>query len=152
MKEKIIAEELNRIKLLMGYRLSNTLTENYNSIGNKILVIERAGAEAIIKSETEVLLKAASQAELKSTFNTVLKDAKNAGRELKTTEGYLLKTEDDIYKALNRGALGPEASGMVLKDLITTTKTPAVKESSSKILAAQDWMKQGLERAGVKTR
>ena len=127
-KNEQIIESLHRVKLLMGYKSSMTLTENVENLKSSFI------SESIILTEAPSPVKVAMQNILKSLFGDVddiarakaiangragISDAKyaaatksiddaviKAGGNIPLLRGGMINSADDVIRALENGTLG----------------------------------------------
>jgi hypothetical protein len=111
MDKKLISEEINKLRLLMGYKPSSTLTENVDSIGiiSESEISEQKG-QALIKSifgtADDAAIKASSN--YRAVVNMFDDVAKNVGR-VTDDAGRAISTGDDLVQALARGRINNAA-------------------------------------------
>lgn len=111
MNKKLISEEINKARLLMGYKPSSTLTENIDSVGiiTESEISEQKGKaliSAIFGTADDAAIKASgSYRAVVSMFDDV---AKNVGR-VTDDAGRVISSGDDLVQALARGRINNAA-------------------------------------------
>ena len=120
-----IEKEIQRIRLLSGYNLKNTLSENKNLINKKIInenrgIIRRGGAES-----AELLAKEMRAAEKIKTAMRDIENLKGISKDIERKVftnleriggvvdkgGRKLKSVDDIVNAVKKGEIMPAELG-----------------------------------------
>ena len=158
MNENLIAEELNRINLLMGYNLNNTLTENYNNT-KKVLIKENRIVGEILKTESKALAQAATKSELKAAAESAFKNMEQSiargadeTKVLRDTQtGRAIKNADELITSLKAGTLDSITTASVAKDLLKNGESLAVRQSSSNILASTKFMDDAVREYNLAT-
>lgn len=126
MKNKLIIEELERLKLLMKYDTKFTLTEN------TILVSEQ------FKQALEILTKtgAKESGEVLRTLEIMAKEDKNFFSKMVREDGQVLKTQTEVMDALKAGTLGPQATGEIAKNLFLKGTTTELKAAGAEAITS----------------
>ena len=107
MKKEIIIEELNRMKLMMGYNPKNTLTEN-------TVISEQAWKVA---AEDLGRLIARDETAVTRSLEGAIKDGTIDMKNMVLQDGTRLSKISDVLDALKAGTLGPSGTGSVAKGL-----------------------------------
>ena len=107
MKKQIIIEELNRMKLMMGYNPKNTLTENTVISEQAWKVAAEDLGRLIAKDETAVT----------RSLEGAVKDGTIDMKNMVLQDGTRLSKISDVLDALKAGTLGPSGTGSVAKGL-----------------------------------
>jgi len=111
MNKKLISEEINKARLLMGYKPSSTLTENINSMGiiTESEISEQKGKALISaffgNSVDDVIKRTGKYGAVVSIFDDV---AKNVGR-VTDDAGRVISSGDDLVQALAKGNINNAA-------------------------------------------
>ena len=118
--DKKILEEIERIKLISGYSLKSTLTENINILLEKaILTVANAVDPAVVKGLKNVMHDTPG-------FLATLKNINfTQFGGITRMDGTILKNSDEILKALKSGKLTVQESGKVYRGVFRATTDPA---------------------------
>jgi len=118
--DKKILEEIERIKLISGYSLKSTLTENINILLEKaILTVANAVDPAVVKGLKNVMHDTPG-------FLATLKNINfTQFGGITRMDGTILKNSDEILKALKSGKLTVQESGKVYRSVFRATTDPA---------------------------
>jgi hypothetical protein len=118
--DKKILEEIERIKLISGYSLKSTLTENINILLEKtVLKVANAVDPAVVKGLKNVMHDTPG---FLATLKTI--DFAQFGG-ITRMDGTVLKNSDEIFKALKSGKLTTQNAGKVYRNVFRSTTDPA---------------------------
>lgn len=117
--DKKILEEIGRIKLISGYSLKSTLTENINTLLGKALKVGSAVDPAVVKGLKNVMHDTPGFLATLKTINF----AQFGG--ITRMDGKILKNSDEIFKALKSGKLTTQNAGKVYRNVFRSTTDPA---------------------------
>lgn len=109
MKTELINEELNRVKLLMGYNTKKTLTENTTTILSEQwwkIALEDIGK--VVSRDSEAALR---------SIEGGFRDGTMSWKNMVTTDGMKLTKTADVLEAIRLGKLGPSGTGELSKTL-----------------------------------
>jgi hypothetical protein len=109
MKTELINEELNRVKLLMGYNTKKTLTENTMTILSEQwwkIALEDIGK--VVSRDSEAALR---------SIEGGFRDGTMTWKNMVTTDGMTLTKTADVLEAIRLGKLGPSGTGELSKTL-----------------------------------
>jgi hypothetical protein len=124
MKNKLINEELKRLKLLMDYSPKNTLTENLE-------IIKTNGAGLLQEQAAFIddLLRSAGKAEIKSSIEGSLRELGSVSIMDGKGVMYSSKNADEILKAMEEGRLaaGGGNIGRLQKSLFKNASSVEIK-------------------------
>jgi len=146
MKINLLNEELNRIKLLYGYKLENTLSENKK----KVLINEKIGAEIFKGSEVaakelanaeKAALKAGLEASFKELGQVTILDSRGVAMVTKDAE--------EIINAMKNGLIAPLEMGRISKGLLKNATSLEVKILAAEVITD---MKSFSQKYAGKTR
>jgi|694.fasta_scaffold56295_3 hypothetical protein len=118
--DKKILEEIERIKLISGYSLKSTLTENKDILLEKTaLKVVSAVDPAVVKGLKNVMHDTPG-------FLATLKNINFAQfGGITRMDGTVLKNSDEIFKALKSGKLTTQNAGKVYRNVFRSTTDPA---------------------------
>ena len=126
MKNKLINEELKRLKLLMDYSPKNTLTENLEIIKtNGVELLQESAGSSFVDD----LLRSAGKAEIKSSIEGSLRELGSVSIMDGKGVMYSSKNADEILKAMEEGRLaaGMGNVGRLQKSLFKNASTVEIK-------------------------
>jgi hypothetical protein len=134
MNTNIINEELNRIRLMMGYNSKKTLTENYNSVDK--IELKEFGGKAAIETMFKDLAKAEGNV-VKGALETMIKDGKGVKMRVGSGKGFISTDVEQILKAMKG------EGGVILKDGAMDLsrqfmKQPELRKNAAEGIAAMD--------------
>ena len=146
MKINLLNEELTRIKLLYGYKLESTLSENKK----KVLINEKFAAEVFKGSEVaakelanaeRTALKAGLEASFKELGQVTILDSRGVAMVTKDAE--------EIINAMKNGLIAPLEMGRISKGLLKNATSLEVKILATEVITD---MKSFGQKYGGKTR
>lgn len=118
MKNKLIIEELERLRLLMKYNPKQTLSENITLISEQWW---KEGLEVLTK------LSAKESSELLRSLEIMAKEDSSFFSKMVREDGQVLKTQTEILDAIKAGTLGPQATGSIAKNLFLKGTTQELR-------------------------
>lgn len=139
-KNEQIIESLHRVKLLMGYKSTMTLTENVENLKNSLVtestIITEQSGKSILRAlfgSANDAARAASTAAKDLKYLSVtrsLDDAMAYAGKLAQTDGKFLSTSDDVIKAMERGTLSVKSINQLKKGFLQSGKVgPELRET-----------------------
>lgn len=108
MNTNLINEEINRVKLLMGYNPIKTLTENTEVILNEQWKAALEDLGKVVGRDSEGVLR---------SLENAFKDGTIDMRNMVTQDGVRLTKTADVLEAVRLGTLGPAGTGSFSKAL-----------------------------------
>lgn len=138
--KNLIIEELKRVKLLMGYKTENTLTENESKVRvNQSLFLTEGAGQAILKGlfgGADDAARAAALSSGKGLPKAVINQMDDALRHVDdiTVAGKRLTKSDEIIRAMEAGQL---TSGQISKIKTGFLKSGNVSPELRKVLVDQ---------------
>jgi len=146
MKINLLNEELNRIKLLYGYKLENTLSENKK----KVLINEKIAGELLKGSEVAAKeLANAERTALKAGLETSLKELGQVTILDSRGVGMVTKDAEEIINAMKNGRIMPLEMGRISKGLFKNATSLEVKILAAEVITD---MKSFSQKYAGKTR
>jgi hypothetical protein len=125
-------EKIERIKLIMGYDMTKTLTENKKSLS---IIEENETEDELYEGEFDVAAKSFERAlktagEELPVLRTAIEDAAAAGKPFKTTKGLPVKNMGEFETALAKGEIPAVDLGSMRKTIINDASTAASAKSA----------------------
>ena len=146
MKINLLNEELTRIKLLYGYKLESTLSENKE----KVLINEKIAGEIFKGSEVAAKeLANAEKAALKAGLESSFKELGQV--TILDSRGVAMVTKDaeEIINAMKNGLIAPLEMGRISKGLLKNATSLEVKILAAEVITD---MKSFSQKYAGKTR
>jgi hypothetical protein len=125
--DKKLLEEIERIKLISGYSLKSTLTENKNIILSEGLKDTSKALFVGTKADAAAIRALANEIHIVPSFLPTLKTlnfARFGG--ITRMDGKVLKNSDEIFKALKAGELTVQNAGRVYREVFRATTDPVL--------------------------
>jgi len=150
MNRNILNEELDRIKLLYGYKTQKTLDENRSKILTNKLITERLASELVRGSETAVKeLAMADRVALKAGVESAIAEIGKVtimdGRGIP----YATKNAEEIVLAMKEGRIAYAEAGKLAKEVFKTSTSLEVRSLAMDVITDT---KSFSQRFGGKTR
>jgi hypothetical protein len=133
MKNRIIInEEIERVRLLMGYTTNKTLSENLESTRNKTFVINEGVGTAAWETLFKDIAKVEGGAGLRSSVEAAIKDWGGIGVMSEKGIYYTSRDADEIVRAMEKGTISSFAeAGKLAKSMFTKSGSIEIKAAAA---------------------
>ena len=131
MNRKLLNEEMDRIRLLYGYKTEKTLDENISKILGQKIILERAASELFMGAKEMANVERASlmpslESALKETGSITILDGKGIARSTKNVE--------EIALAMKEGRIAFAELGKVAKSMFKNATSLEVKSIAADMI------------------
>lgn len=128
MNKQLINEEIDRVKLLMGYNPKSTLTENTTKlISEQFWKVALEDVGKVVARDTEGVLRS-----MENAFKDGTIDMKN----MVTQDGIKLSKTADVLEAVRLGTLGPAGTGEFAKAIFLKGSTTEIRTAGAEAITS----------------